>query len=734
MRVSPLVKAVAVKKQSIPVLPYLFGLLILLHPLPLHAGMADGPPVSPPLPVMRMPEEANAAPIDLARRLDDPLGAQSKTKRIDSQLAALTASARRSGWSPADLPIASALRIQGDAVHVQIAIDPADQRLVIEVVEAMGGAITGHSLDEQWLQGWVPIGRLVDVAEHPAIHYVRHPAQLTALETWSEVVSSEALSAFNVADWHQSGRTGQGVRIAVIDGGFKGYRALLGSELPTTVTTINFVDGEPLHAVEGKTSHGTAIAELIYDIAPDAELYLARISTNIDLKEAVYWLIRHEVDIVSTSVGWYNLTPGDGSGEFADLVDLAREAGILWVTAAGNDRENHWGGPFQDDDDDNILNFASTQEINYFGPAPGESYMIPAGYPISVYLRWSDWENVDQDYDLYLMRWNGEKWKVVESSRNQQNGQLGQTPTETIRFVTHGAPAPYGVLVERYRGQKEITPNLEIFVPKFYKPSQIVHARSLTNLADSPLALTVAAVDTVGPYLFESYSSEGPTNGPGGVAEGGFAKPEIAAYTNVTTVSSPDKFNGTSAAAPHVAGAAALIKNAYPHWTPAQIQDYLLAHAVPIGDSKNNARTGHGRLNLGPAPARLAASNMQMAFVPDFKGKGPITFTLALVNSSGIDTEVSLENAIPGGFDIVGAPLSSVEPQPVRDGDRLTWQGVIPANETVTIAYVGQPILADPEQPLRILNHATVIEAGGAQTQLRLFLNPLEIFLPMLQR
>jgi hypothetical protein len=85
-RVSPHVKVVAVKKQSIPVLPYLFGLLILLHPLPLHAGMADSTPVpTPPLPVMRMPEEANAAPIDLRRRLDDPMGTQFKTEGMDSQ-------------------------------------------------------------------------------------------------------------------------------------------------------------------------------------------------------------------------------------------------------------------------------------------------------------------------------------------------------------------------------------------------------------------------------------------------------------------------------------------------------------------------------------------------------------------------------------------------------------------------------------------------------------------------
>jgi subtilisin family serine protease len=688
---------------------------------------------TPPLPVMTLPAAANVAPVDLASLFDGPIATQSKTERMDSQLAAMVA-VYQSGLSPESLPSSPALRIEQANVHVQIAVDPGNQPTVAAVVAEMGGTITGESLDASWLQGWVPLWNLADLAGHPAIHYLRHPTPLTTLGDWEEVVSSEALSAFNVSDWRQSGRTGEGVRIAVIDGGFSGYRSLLGRELPPVVKTVNFVDGEPINAVEGKTNHGTAIAEIIYDIAPDAELYLARINTNIDLKEAVYWLIAHEVDMISTSIGWYNLTPGDGSGEFADLVAMAREAGILWVTAAGNDRENHWGGLFQDDDDDHILNFSSTQEINYFGPAPGEIYIIPAGYPISVYMRWSDWEHVDQDYDLHLVRWNGEEWEVVESSRNQQNGQPGQTPTEAIRFITYGAPAPYGILVERYRGRADQPPNLEIFIPKFYTPTQIIHARSLTNLADAPLALTVAAVDRVGPYLAERYSSEGPTNGPGGTAEGGLDKPEIAAYTNVTTFSAGGRFNGTSAATPHVVGAAALIKDAFPAWTPAQIQEYLLANAIALDEDGINARTGHGRLNLGPAPAFMVASTLHMDFASDAKATGSITFTLDLVNSSQIETEISLENPLPTSVEIVGAPLSSADPQPSLADRQLTWQGLIPANETVTITYVVQPISADSGQPLRILNRATITEANGTQTQLRIFLNPLELFLPLLQR
>ncbi len=72
--------------------------------------------------------------------------------------------------------------------------------------------------------------------------------------------------------------------------------------------------------LDGTTEHGTACAEVIHDIAPGAALYLAKVGTDLDLAEAVGWLIGQQVDIISTSLGLYNATPGDGTGYLADLV------------------------------------------------------------------------------------------------------------------------------------------------------------------------------------------------------------------------------------------------------------------------------------------------------------------------------------------------------------------------------------------------------------------------------
>src|SRR5207253_7592530 len=116
------------------------------------------------------------------------------------------------------------------------------------------------------------------LADNPAVLYVGVPITPVAL-----AVTDEGVSATNASAWHAAGWTGAGVKIGVIDRGFVGYTTKQGSgDLPATVTTADFGCG----GIATFTDHGTAVAEIVYKMAPGVQLYLICIATTVNLGQA----------------------------------------------------------------------------------------------------------------------------------------------------------------------------------------------------------------------------------------------------------------------------------------------------------------------------------------------------------------------------------------------------------------------------------------------------------------
>jgi len=444
-------------------------------------------------------------------------------------------------------------------------------------IEALGGKV--ETTYKQLVQTKLPIESLLHLANTHSTKYLRLPYKPILLEM------SEGVSKTGANQWHDLiPYRSEGAKVCILDAGFKDYESHLGSELPSSVVASSFrADND----IEANEKHGTACAEIVYDIAPNVEMWLSNPGTLAEVGNAVDWLINQGVEIISYSMGWYNVGPGNGTGYICEIVKKAYDAGIVWVSAAGNDAENHWSGTFNDTDNDGWHNFSGSDEILYFD--------LPAYTSVSTIIKWDDWgtwngtsfSGSNQDYDLHLYWKNGSNWTDVGKSSNWQTGL--QPPTEYISGWYSYTPARWGIAIKKISATKNV--KFDLFVRSHTGPIEYnIPSRSLSSPADSAYTFTVGAVHWSNDVL-ESYSSQGPTSD-------GRIKPDICAPSVVTTASyGTEGFNGTSAACPHVAGAFALLKSMTPQ-TYDQIKATLEALAIDLGPAGKDNRYGIGRLNL----------------------------------------------------------------------------------------------------------------------------------------
>jgi len=569
---------------------FIIGLL-----LPGSTVGAENPPVTPALgePTQWSTETVSTMKVTPGER------PSKGHPRLESSLSQLLDVHRRDGLAEAQtFAMRHHMVLQDDRVQVKIVTTAAAIDKVREAVEAAGGEYQTHY--QHLLQALVPLGKLEALAERPDVQIIREPLRpipLAPMQAGSE--TAEGAAASNALAWHAAGYDGTGVRVAVIDTGFTGYTGLLGTDLPASVTTYDWTGSGMVG-----TPHGTACAEIVYDMAYGATIDVHKISTDVELGNAVAQAITDDVEVISMSLGWPLDGPGNGMGNLARIVKTAQSNGIFFAVAAGDEAEVSWSGLYNDDGS-GAHEWSPGQTINYFGPGHSTScYLIPAGDPIIIGLHWDDWSAFDQDYDLELYRLADSSWSLMTGSYNRQNGEAGQTPEE---FISISAPysACYGVAISDYSTTRNGCLSLDC--PNMSHLDEWVTQRSLTFPADSLDAVTVGAVK-MGTYDLERHSSQGPTFGSGGACSGGATKPDIAAYANVSTVSyGASPFSGTSAATPHVAGAAALVKQASPAYSMIQVQSFLEGRAIDLGDPGKDNLYGTGRLYLGAPPA--AANN-----------------------------------------------------------------------------------------------------------------------------
>lgn len=109
-------------------------------------------------------------------------------------------------------------------------------------------------------------------------------------------------------------------------------------------------------------------------------------------------------------------------------------------------------------------------------------------------------------------------------------------------------------------------------------------------------------------------------------------------------------FSGTSMAAPHVAGAAALLKQLYPQWTPAEIKGALMAAASDLGETP--FVQGSGIINVAKsaqASSLVTPGSLSFGFVDKSARNTTMTKELTIKNiKRAVSYSLSSNLASPG--------------------------------------------------------------------------------------
>lgn len=416
---------------------------------------------------------------------------------------------------------------------------------------------------------------------------------------------------------------GTGIKIGVMSNGVNtlATRQAAG-ELPPTVTVL------PGQA--GSGDEGTAMLELVYDLAPGAQLFYATaLPSNAQFAQNIKDLRTAGCDIIIDDVSYFNespfqngqapsvISPGNAGiiAQAVNDVTIGSQAGALYFSSAANsgNKNDNTAGAWEGD----FVNGGGTtapipagNSVHDFGGGVTQNTLLAAS---RVLLKWSDpLGGSSNDYDLYIL--NSAGTAVAASSTNVQNGTQdpvedagNRNSGERVVIVQKTGAANRFLHLNTNRGILTVsTPGV------IYGHNGGVNTISVAatpagpnqnNVSKGPFPDAHSALNVV-----ETFSSDGPRRifynadgtqiTPGNVSSTGgqlLQKPDITAADGATTTTPGFiPFFGTSAAAPHAGALMALLKQASPGATRTQLYNAMINSAIDIEAPGVDRDSGYG--------------------------------------------------------------------------------------------------------------------------------------------
>ncbi len=292
-----------------------------------------------------------------------------------------------------------------------IALDKYDLPVASEYVNALARMDLEIEMQSRWLN-YIKVRGVTNLNSIEQLPFVQRievvkPSQVkftakTALASDSVIYgfSGNQIEMVNGHFLHNQGSLGQGMRIAVLDGGFQGAKNLPGLDslwADGRVKDANSYIATDTSVFQGG-SHGTTVLSVLAGFIDsvyvgsawkaDYYLYRTEFEPTETTTEMDNWVMAAEradsmgVDIITSSLGYTTFDNGVGDYSFVDLdgnttvvtraADLAASRGILVIVSAGN------------------LGDATWQYIS--APADGDSVLaVGAAWPDGSYATFSSW-------------------------------------------------------------------------------------------------------------------------------------------------------------------------------------------------------------------------------------------------------------------------------------------------------------------------------------------------------
>ena len=308
-----------------------------------------------------------------------------------------------------------------ETVMVDILADVTPE--VLARIRSLGGTVINSVPKYRGIRARLPLAAVEPLAGLDAVQSI-HPAD-------QAVTRKDDTSEGDVAHRANSARTihsvdGTGIGIGVLSNGVDTLSdRQVSGDLPDWVTV--------LPRKEGQGSEGTAMLEIVHDLAPGADLYFATASGGGEplLASNIEALCEAGADVIVDDV-YFLREAAFQDGIVAQAVNAAVADGCVVISAGGNggNKKNGTSGVWEGDyaaGSSLPVNGVSVGVLHDFGGGVVKN-RIAQDSPFAYVLQWADPLGAStNDYDLFLVDADD---NVLASSTNSQNGR--QDPVEII--------------------------------------------------------------------------------------------------------------------------------------------------------------------------------------------------------------------------------------------------------------------------------------------------------------